>query len=106
MRGRSAPQRVVRLRRVEDGGNQRLLILDGKPKNLRFLYGPLRGFLRRRYDEVAQGTPWISAARRTIASASGEIRASRRVVLVDVCGMVKPHFLCSSVRDFAGQIKK
>lgn len=48
-----APQCVIRFRRTEDGGGQRLLILEREPEHLRFLDGAPHGPLRRRHDEVA-----------------------------------------------------
>lgn len=57
MRSGGALQRGIRLRRVEKGGGERLLILDREPQNLYFLNGPLRGLVRCRDDEIAHATP-------------------------------------------------
>jgi hypothetical protein len=45
----------------------------------------LRGFLCGSDNEVTDGTPRISAARRTMASASSAIRASMQAVLLVRC---------------------
>ena len=61
------------------------LRLARQPNDLYFGYRFLRGLLGGSDNKIANRTPWISAARRTTASASGAMRASRRAVRLVCC---------------------
>ena len=75
----------------EDGLGKRLLVLDGQPDDLGFLDA-----VRCAASCAAATTksltlrPWISAARLTMVSASGEMRASIREVRVGSWGIMNP----------------